>query len=99
MFTIKLRRGWSGQDGWGAFVEEIAVTPNDGLVYRRSTGGNGDYGQWQGWEPETKAFEFLLGPATVNKTLRGSLVSTIKKLPDLEDDGLDNCSVINYGSY
>ena len=22
---IKLRRRWYGQDGWGAFVEEIAV--------------------------------------------------------------------------
>jgi hypothetical protein len=91
---IKLRRDWQGQDSWGAFVEEVAIDPDDlTLKYRQSTGGNCNYGQYKPWEGEARALEFLLGPTVVTPELRAHLFVALSKLPDLKE------AEVNYGIY
>jgi hypothetical protein len=76
---IKLRREWQGQDSWGAFVEEVAINPDDlTLAYRISTGGNCEYGEWKDWQDETDALRFMLGPIKATSGLRAQLYSDMR---------------------
>jgi len=102
---IKLRRDWQGQDSWGAFIEEVAIDPDTlKLAYRKSTGGNCEYGVYKQWEDEKAALKFILGPIKVNSDLRASLFVALSKLPDLNAPALprdynEPGHEINYGSY
>ena len=97
---IKLRRDFQGQDSWGAFVEEVGIDEKGRLTYRRSTGGNCDYGKYEGWQGENRALTLLLGPVRVTKTMKKYLVAALSELPDLEELTLPNgYGDINYGKY
>jgi hypothetical protein len=101
---IKLRRGFEGQDSWGAYIEEVGIDDQGNLAYRRSDGGNCHWGNYKDWEPESKAIEFLLGPLPNTPLLRNVLVSAIAQLPDLEPategrGGVLQNGIINFGEY
>ena len=101
---IKLRRRWYGQDGWGAFVQEIAINPDDQtLAYRISESGNCSFGAWCAWLGQVSALRFMLGPIKVTPELRAQLFVALSKLPDLkeltEQEMNSGDGEINYGGY
>lgn len=103
--AIKLRRDWQGQDRWGAFLEEVGLDERGDIRYRRSDGGNCDYGNWKEWQPEAAALKFILGPIDVIPTMRGHVYMALALLPNLGEVELSKHGVldgrpeINYGSY
>jgi hypothetical protein len=102
---VKLRREWQGQDSWGAFLEEVGLDENGEIRYRKSDGGNCHFGNWEEWQHESAALEFMLGPIDVIPTMRAHVYVALSLLPDLKEvelnrhGVLDGAEGINYGRY
>ena len=101
MIKIKLRREWQGQDGWGAYLEEVGVGEDGCLRYRRTKSGNCSPGIWKEWQDEDDALKFMLGPIDVKLSVRAALVVALEKLSDLPEADLTRVEAenVNYGHY
>lgn len=84
-----MRRSFFGQDGWGAFTEEVAVSQYGRLGYRRVFDGK-ESAQWQG---EAAALEFVFGTITVSAALRDAFVACLREAPTLGDG---HCNMEEY---
>ena len=75
------------------------------IRYRKSDGGNCNYGNWEEWQDEDAALEFMLGPIDVIPTMRAHAYVALSLLPDLKEVELNQHGVladtdqINYGRY
>lgn len=68
MNKIIFQRTFDGQDSWGAFKEIITIDKNGNLDYKKTEGGNREYGEWLEGEGEERALNFLFGDLKLSKS-------------------------------
>lgn len=86
MKKVVLQRDFQGQDSWGAFIEQVTIDEHKNLDYRRTEGGNCEYGEWEEWEGEKGALSFIFGEIKPSKTLIEALKTDLSKAPELKEN-------------
>lgn len=93
MKKVVLQRDVNGQDGWGAFIEQVTIDENKNLDYRSTKGGNCSYGAWEEWKGEEAALYFIFGEIKPSKELIKALKTDLSKAPELEEG---ECNMVRY---
>ncbi len=86
MKKVVLQREYQGQDSWMAYKEQVTIDKDNNLDYRRTEGGNCEFGEWQPFRGEKKALNFIFGNITVTESLINSLKECLSKQIELKDD-------------
>ena len=81
-----MQREFQGQDSWGAFKEQVAIDEKGNLHYRASEGGNCEYGEWQNWEDEIAALNFVFGELPLSENLISEFKNCLLSAPELKDE-------------
>lgn len=86
MKKVVLQRDFQGQDSWMAYKEQVTIDENNNLDYRRTDGGNCEYGDWREWEGEKEAIKFVFGNLPVTDKLLNEFKKVCQKAPELKDE-------------
>ncbi len=86
MKKIIMQGDFQGQDSWGAFKEQVVIDENNNLDYRRTMGGNCEYGKWKEYEGEIAAIKFIFGDFPVSEDTIESFKKDCIKFGGLKDD-------------
>ncbi len=89
MRKVVLQRDYQGQDSWGSFIEQVTIDENKNLDYRRTEGGNCEYGVWQEWEGEQRALFFIFGKIKPSKELIKAIKTDLSKATELKERELN----------
>ena len=88
MKKVVLQRDVNGQDGWGAFTEQVTIDENKNLDYRCT-----EDGFWEEWKGEEAALHFIFGEIKPSKSLIKALKTDLSKAPELEEG---ECNMVCY---
>jgi len=94
MIKTILQRDFQGQDSWGAYLQQVTIdTETKALNYRLTEGGNCCYGDWEGWQGEQRALEFVFGDLPLSESLINEFKEVCLKARDLSNE---ECNMDNY---
>ena len=83
---VVMQRDFQGQDSWDAYKEQVAIDEKRNLYYRRSEGGNCEYGDWKKWEGEKAALNFVFGEVPLTDNLIAEFKNCLINAPELKDE-------------